>query len=229
MKKSLLLTTVFLTTGLSAFATSIAPSGTALAPLPGATFSGTGISNTEVEQTTTSGGDTITLGLTATQRYFNPALTDDGHGTFFATTGLNNGLGATPHSLGSTWNFDYYISLGDTSGAGYTVKLVYANNTTGASGTQNFGTFHTSGTVQDSQNLTFGPYAGDLSFDPLAAGVYGFELDVLNDAGAVVATTAINVNVRSVPDASSTITLMGAGLAGLAAFGFKRNRFATAK
>ena len=228
MNKSLLLTTIFLTAGVSAFATTITPTGTALAPLPGATFSGTGIPNTEVEQTTTSGGDTITLGLTATQRYFNPALTDDGHGTFFATTGLNNGLGGV-HGPGSTWNFDYYISLGDTTGTGYTVKLVYANNGTGVAGTQNFGRFTTSGTVQDSQNLTFSPYSGALSFDPLAAGVYGFELDVLNDAGAIVATTAINVDVRSVPDTSSTLMLMGAGLVGLVAFGYKQNRFAFAK
>jgi hypothetical protein len=223
MKKSLFLVATFLTAGLSAFATTIAPSGNPLALLPGATFSGTGIPNTEVEISTTSGGDVITLGLTATQRYFNPALANDGKGTFFANTGLNNGLGATPHSLGSTWNFDYYINVNNLSGANYTFQLVYANNTTGVSDFVTLGINKGSTTIQDSQNLTFTPYSTDLSFDPLASGVYGFELVVLDARGGQVASTAINVNVSSVPDSGSTALLLGLGFVGLVGFGYRRS------
>ena len=56
--------------------------------LAGATFNGTpvssGIDNTNVQITTIDGA---VLGLSATQRYDNPALSNDGVGTFQALTG----------------------------------------------------------------------------------------------------------------------------------------------
>src|ERR1700753_4305776 len=135
MKKQLLLATTLLISGLSTFATTITPTGGLETPLPGAPFSGTGINNTEVEQATSTAGASITLGLTATPRYFNPPLTDDKHGTFTATTGENTGLGAVPKTLGPTWNFDYYFNLttipGAAAGTPIDFKLLYANNVTG--------------------------------------------------------------------------------------------------
>jgi hypothetical protein len=207
MKKYLLVATAFLTGGWSVFATSIAPSGTALVSLPAATFGGTGIANDKVEVTTitTPRQDTITLGLTATPRYFNPALGNDGFGTFTATPGFNNGLGSPAHTLGPTWNFDFYINVVDNSGAGTT---------------------STSGTIQDSWNLGF---VSGIAYDPNASGLYGLQLEQINADGVVVASTAINVNVGSVPDASSTATLLGLGFVGLAFAGYRHNRLALAR
>ena len=76
-----------------------------LTTLPGATFGGGGIPNTDVEVTTINNGDnTITLGLTATPKYPNQTigspLPNDGNGTFYATPGV----GVTPGK--ATWNFD---------------------------------------------------------------------------------------------------------------------------
>lgn len=229
MKKYLGFASILLTGGLTAFATTISPSGTPLGTLSGATFGGTGIPNTAVETTTYSQNQNqIVLGLTATQRYSNPALGNDGVGTFFATTGQNTGLDGLPHSLGPTWNFDYYIGLTDVSGTGYTFKLLYTDNTTGAAGSVNFGSANTSGVSQDSWNLSMGFLSG-IGFDPNNAHDYGFELEALNVDGAVLAHTAINVDVNSVPDASSTALLLGLGFTGLAVLGLRQNRFAFAK
>src|SRR4051794_25693817 len=67
-------------------------------------------------------GQTLTLGLTAQPRYFNPGVSDNGAGTFFATTGQNNGLGSSAYQ-GSTWNFDFYIQ--NTSTQIYTYDIKY--------------------------------------------------------------------------------------------------------
>src|SRR4051812_13377688 len=56
---------------------------------PIATFGGVGNPTNPVAVTTitTASGDTITLGLAAQQRYLNPALGNDGAGTYFAYAG----------------------------------------------------------------------------------------------------------------------------------------------
>ena len=222
MKKYLLIASVCLTGGLTVLATTITPSGTPLGTLSGATFGGTGIPNTAVEISTFAAGQgTITLGLTATPRYSNPALANNGTGTFFATTGLNTGLDGLPHSIGPTWNFDYYINADNA--AGYTFQLVYSDNTTGVSTT--LAPFPAG---QDSWNLSMG-FLNTIGFDPNAAGVYGFELNALNVDGHVVGSTAINVDVASVPDGASTMGLLGFGIVGLMVFNSRRTRLAHAK
>ena len=133
--------------------------------LAGATFGGTGI---PTDPTAISTAANITIGLTAHQRYFNPALTNDTAGTFTATAGLNTGLDPNgPHAMGSTWNFAFYVNVGDPGLGNYNIDLYYdldaavatdlsamgridldafalANNLGGAS------------TLQDSENSTFG-------------------------------------------------------------------------
>ena len=64
-------------------------------PLPAATFGGSGIPNDSVAISThvIDGGPTITLGLTAHQRFFNPPLTN-------------------PSALfGAKWNFGWFVDL----------------------------------------------------------------------------------------------------------------------
>jgi hypothetical protein len=226
MKKYITLTCVFLTGGITVLATTITPSGTALGTLSAANFGGSGIPNTAVETTTVAAGQgQITLGLTATQRYSNPALGNDGFGTFFATAGQNNGLGVPPHSIGPTWNFDYYINADNVIGT-YTYQLIYSDNTTGVSTTLALPA------GQDSWNLSMGflnTPLNTIGFNPNAAGVYGFELDVLDADKRVVGTTAINVDVASVPDGGSTMGLLGFGIVGLMVFNSRRTRLARAK
>jgi len=237
MKKLLGLTSLFLTTGLAVFATSITPNYGSFGPLSGATFGGSGIPNDAVAATTkiVNGNDTITLGLTATARYANPTVGNNGAGTFFATPGLNDGLGSPSHDIGTTWNFDWYINLADNTTAGYSFALLYGNNTTGASTLLGFGpASNVSGTAQNSWNLNMG-FLNTISFDPNASAIYGFQLEAFDAAGALLGTTAINVQVGQldeipgVPDAASTALLLGAGFLTLAVFGFGKNRLALAK
>ncbi|GMW06604.1 MAG: hypothetical protein AMXMBFR8_14010 [Nevskiales bacterium] len=90
--------------------------------LPGATFGGTGIPNTSVAKTDVfvNGTTQVTLALTAHGRYFNPVVTDNGAGDYYAGTGSNCGsptdpIGCPPSpKTGALWNFGYYISVAGT-------------------------------------------------------------------------------------------------------------------
>ena len=75
---------------------------TTFSDLAGATFGGSGI---PTNPTTISAGSGITVGLTAFGRFQNPALSNHAAGTFHATPGTNDGLGAPPHSIGTSWGF----------------------------------------------------------------------------------------------------------------------------
>jgi hypothetical protein len=174
MKKYTAATLMLLLSGSALLATTITPSYDTFGTLSGATFGGTGIPNNNVAITTGNlhGDDTVTLGLSATQRYFNPPLGNDGAGTFFATPGENNGLASPPKTLGPTWNFDLYINLTDRSQSAYFFKLVYGNNTTGVSSSLDLTPLVSlgSGLYQDSWNLDMSFLSG-IGYDPNASGV----------------------------------------------------------
>ena len=236
MKKYLAVASALVMGGSAVLATTITPNYDTFGSLPAATFGGTGIPNDAVAQTTISGlnqnqDNSITLALSATQRYSNPTVGNNGAGTFFATTGENNGLdGASPaHALGPTWNFDFYINIVDPTGAGYHLGLLYGNNTTGTSKILDFGSL-TAGTYQDSWNLDMSFLSG-IGFDPNANSVYGFELTLLNADGRPVGDdVAINVDVTGgaqTPDTASTAMLLGCGFIGLALVGRRQMRLAT--
>jgi len=225
-----------LITGNIAFAAPVTPAGT-FGTLSDYTY-GTGNPNDAFMTTTiTDRGNTITLGLQAQGRYNNPAVGNNGAGIYYATPGENYGTPATPTTpgtpspfKGATWNFDFYF---DATGGSYTYKLFFG---TDASSLVSFdptilgdngSSTHTGG--QNSENLDFTGFKSAIGFDPNADGIYSFELvayDLNNDA---IGHSAINVDVRSVPDAASTAGLLGLAFAGLAAFGFRKNRLAMAK
>ena len=222
---------------------------TPLTILSGATFGGTGIPNTDVEVTTiNNGGDTITLGLTATpvsvKPIGSPLPNDSSSATFFATPGV----GVTPGK--ATWNFDYYISVNNGNFANYTFNLLYGKNGSplvsmpfgpvaiaqGDQSSDSRGEFTASGgttIAQDSETLSFSFLGSLIGFDPNAIGQYDFELQAFgsNPAGAPVllGESDIAVVVGTVPDAASSVLLLGLGLAGLFAFGYRQNRLALAK
>ncbi len=113
----------------AALAAPISPHFDTFGTLSGATFGGSGIPNNAVA--ITFGGDDdhdVTLGLTAHARFFNPTVTNDGAGTFFATPGANYGdptFTTTPSTtLGATWNFAFYIDVGEES-RDVRIRLLY--------------------------------------------------------------------------------------------------------
>lgn len=193
----------------------ITPAGTSFGSLPAATFGGSGIPNDDVQIANIGN---LTLGLTATPRYANPAVTNNGNGTFYANAGDDTANGQPAYAQ---WNFDFYVNgLAD----GQSVKLFYDNN---GSGGNDVTSFFALPNYQDSWNLGMGFLSGGI-FDPNANGEYGFALVAYanTEAGAVeLGRSAILVNVSdgsTVPDGGSTILLLGSVLAGLAVL---RRRF----
>jgi hypothetical protein len=190
--------------------------------LAAATFGGSGISNDFVAITNYGG---VTLGLTATPRFTAPAVSNNGAGTFYATPGVASGL--------ALWNFDFYAH--NASGNEVTIELMYdfdpgAGTESSTLGSIAYG-LSAGATSQNSWNLGF-PFLASFTppiappgyptFNPNAVGEYSFAL-ILRDANSIeLARTAINVNVGSVPDAASTISLLLASLVGV--FAFQRRR-----
>ena len=206
-------------------AITITPTGTTFGSLPAATFGGSGIPNNAVEITTIGG---LTLGLTATQRFANPAVTNDGAGTFFAGAGGDTLNGAPTFGQ---WNFDFYIKgLGQSQ----FVKLYYDNNAAVGNDVSSF--FPTAVDGQDSWNLGMGFLNGGI-FNPNASGEYGFalvayQIGVSNDTSVESLLTPreigrtsilVKVGTPSVPDASSTVLMLSSGIVGLVLL---RRRFA---
>jgi hypothetical protein len=210
---------------------------TTFGPLPAATFGGTGIPNSSVEVTTVSNATgVVTLGLTATPRFVNPPVGNDGNGNFSAANGATSGT--------AKWNFDYYVSDTGTSYANDQFELLYdftpgANTPVTQLGVWNLGTpstspFFTAGVAQDSENLSFSflttgvpgvvtpPSGGSTTFDPNATGQYTFILEDLTANGQIRAQDEINVNVA--PDMASTAMLMLMAAAGLFAFNYRQAR-----
>ena len=207
-------------------------------PLPQATFGGQGIPNDEVavSKQIVDGDSVITIAMSATQRFSNPPLSNDGAGTYFATTGSNFGGAGESAIEGALWNWNVYL---DVSGgtkvlADYQINVFYdfdpADNTPITSlGSINltnsllFGPMPAPGAtlVEDSQNLLFGflaaPFPGFVSppagaFDPNAVGEYTFAITVADPlSGFPIETVAMDVTV--IPEPHTAVLLL-AGLAG---------------
>lgn len=213
--------------------------------LPEATFGGDGIPNDAVAISTVDigGGVTATLGLTATERFFNPDVTNDGAGRFTAAAGLNNGFGSSS-VLGAAWNIGFYIALSSGTFAdlgpntGFT--LAYDLNPGFGRFTPGFldilgaaasvGGLGTS-VIQGSQNLAFDflngtpalPFVSSpsLQFDPNATGRY--EIDLLafapgNEGPAGLSSIDVFVEVVPAPGALALV------LGGLVLIGLRRRQ-----
>lgn len=198
------------------------PSYTSFGPLA-ATFGGSGIPNGAVAQTTF--GQTGVLGLTATQRYANPTVTNDGAGRFFAPSGIDQTNATSIAGNYARWNFGYYVDNGGQSGNSY--QLFMDVDPTSAENFKSFGSQSIAGVSQDSWNLGFDGFESALSyiFNPTVDGDYTFALQASN-GGQILGRTSIVVQVgrgAEVPE-PGTLALAGLAFAGLAAVRRKKKQ-----
>lgn len=213
--------------GVVASASPILPSYDNFGALPAANFGGSGIPNHSVAiDTVVDGNRTITLGLTATQRYSNPAVTNDGNGTFFAAAGGDIYSGSNSDADYARWNLGLYIDFAPNiawlSSNPYTLSLLFDKDP--ASGNSVTSSYQLtplllnplfSNDVQVSWNLGMQSFFG-AGFDPDVDGEYSFAL-LLSKNGTELGRSAINVVVGNppsaqVPDTGSVAILLGAAL-----------------
>ncbi len=213
----------------------VVPSFDVFGELPEATWGGSGIDNDNVAITTIEvGDDTITLGMSAHERFVGP-LANDGAGTFFAPPGLFDPDGAGPTIPAAAWNFNFYMNIdGGGTFDDYNFNLRYTFDPTFGTdlddhGTLDFNTavdtlggdLSTTTLAEGSENLDFAfladgglpfidPPAG--TFDPDALGQYSFVLEAWSgDGSTLLGTSAILVTVPT----PGALALLGiAGLAG---------------
>jgi len=119
MQKLLLTIVSILSLSLAAAAARAVPIFDFFGPLDEATFGGTGIPNDEVAVASqfVDGDNLITVALSATQRFSNPPLTNDGAGTYFATPGSNFGGSGESTTEGALWNFNSFVRVEGLNGA----------------------------------------------------------------------------------------------------------------
>jgi hypothetical protein len=203
MKKTLLALALAATS--VAASASLTPQFDTFGPLPGATFGGSGIPNDAVAITTVGG---VTLGLTATARFFEPTVTNNGAGRFFALPGAYAGTAGTTDL--ARWNFNWFIG-GNTTAYTYEISIDID-----PSANEDFKTFNPLLIgLQSSQNISFGYLETGFGylFNPNASGEYSFKLSAIQ-AGQVVGTSSIVVQVPEPASLALTgVALLAAGAA----------------
>jgi hypothetical protein len=197
----------------------IAPAGT-FGSLPANSFGGTGIPTNAVM---TGGANGATIGLSATQRYDSPPLTNNGAGTFYATPGIS--ISTTHVNTGfAAWNFDYFVGNHNTTDV-FTLYIdgnPAVGNSLGDPTTNAFVIGTLPSAYFDSSNFGYG-WTFPTAFNPNTQGQYSFALYQRSATGEVLSHVAMNVDVGTVPEPSS-VALLGSGFVGLAGFIKRRGK-----
>jgi hypothetical protein len=192
-------------------AQAITPTGT-FGSLPAGSFGGSGIP-TDAVMTGSANGAVI--GLSATQRYTSPAVTNNGAGTYYAAPGMSTG--GVNNTGFASWNFNYFV--GNANPTDLFTLYVDNNPALGNSFSDAFALPLTGGSgYADSSNLGYWTFLGP--FDPNATGEYSFALIQTSAQGTELSRVAMNVDVGSItttPEPSS-FALLGSGFIGLAGF-----------
>ncbi len=198
---------------------------------PTITFGGSGIPTNAVCFGTF--GD-VTLGLTATARFANPAVTNDGLDTYFAGAGDDTANGQPSYAI---WNFGWFVRNTSTS-ATYAIDLLWDTNPGAATDVSAMGhamqLLSPGVTAQDSWNLGMGfidtgvaipgvyaPAAG--LFSPYVGGQYSFALTATSGTGAPAGNIGMEVLVGDPVPEPATLVLLASGLA-FVAFRQRRRR-----
>jgi hypothetical protein len=222
-------------------------------PFPNADFGGTGIPNDSVAASTqiVDGNVQITLAMSATQRFFNPALTNNDAGTYFAGAGSNfGGPGSTSTLEGALWNFNTYMKIECITACASTPKLTdyqidfyYDFNPAAAFSLSNMGKIDvtaslgssTSALEQGSENLLFGYLANDwsvpgtlVSTAPTDTTVFDpnaigeYQFYIEVNGGGLSAIESVAIEVQVVP-IPPAVWLFGSGLIGLVGIARRKN------
>ena len=194
----------------------ITPTGT-FGSLPANSFGGSGIPTNAVML---GGANGATIGLSATQRYSSPTVTNNGLGTYFAAPGISTGA---PVNTGfASWNFDYFVGNHNATD----VFTLYIDGDPAAGNTLGDPTTHAFvlGGIPyfDSSNFGYG-WTFPTAFNPNTQGQYSFALYQRSATGEVLSHVAMNVDVGTVPEPSS-VALLGSGFVGLAGFIKRRGK-----
>ena len=204
---------------------------------PDATWGGSGIPNDAVAASTQfyDGTTLIRIAMSATQRYSNPAPTNNGAGVYYAHTGSNFGGASESATEGALWNFNFFVEITDSTDPAvgiddYDINLFYdfdpgTNTPKNQLGIIDLDAWSAaaqpagSNLFEGSENLMFSwlsnpnyvivPQIG--SFDPNAIGEYHFGIEVAKDGWNV---EAVAIDVQTVP-VPAAVWLFGSGLLGL--------------
>ncbi|MGD9692654.1 MAG: hypothetical protein AB7G17_11605 [Phycisphaerales bacterium] len=184
--------------------------------IPFSVGSGNSNTNFSISRLTESNSNVVELGIKAKERFFGDGNVGGAGDTYVVQPGYSpvSGVNPAPSSY-AWWNFDFSIDLGSRTFSDTIVKLTITNTTNAMTMTYDLSAFIISlgggslSVAQDSQNLAFAPFAGDLVFNPNAPGIYLFSLsaETVADGGDPLGSANMTVQVVPLPTSAGLASI----------------------